>query len=122
MASVAVGVNESEAQEAAGVSGDDPAQFLIRLGVIAVEGGNHDSPGDASSAGAAQILVERRDGVPGGGETVTFSGVAVAVDDWRIDQLRIEDHRLCRSVCCIPCALRNLDATAKYQMLVAMAW
>src|ERR1700693_5386883 len=104
------------------MSRDDPAQFIICLVVVAVECGNDDSFIDARRAGAPQIRLQRSDRVPRRGHSITFAGMAVTIDDLRIEDQRFCAHRLLHSACFSgEREPRSPAAMERYQMLVAIA-
>src|SRR5690606_33671016 len=57
--------------------------LAIRRAVVRVKGREKHGPLDAGLRRPPQIIAERRRRVPGTGQPVAFSGVAVAVDDHR---------------------------------------
>src|SRR5262245_34236751 len=80
-AGVATGVDESEADQAARVAGDDPRDFGVGGRVIAVERAENDRAVDTRLARAAKVGLDGRVGIPGGRHAVAIAGVTVAIDD-----------------------------------------
>jgi hypothetical protein len=80
-AAIALGVHEGEAVEAIDAAADDAGDLAVGHAIVGVEGREEHGALDAGRAGACEIAIERRGGVPRSGQTVAGAGVAVAVDD-----------------------------------------
>ena len=66
-----------------GLARDNSGYFAVRDGVVAMEHGKENGAGNSGSGGPDEVPVERSGGVPRAGETVTLSGVAMAIDNHR---------------------------------------
>ena len=90
----------------------DVPQFLIRLGVIAVERGYDDSLVNAGCFRAAHVGFKRRDRVPRCGHEIAFTSMAVTINNHSVQDSILLFTRG---------KLRNFAIAVRYQMLVAIA-
>ena len=74
-------MHEGKAIEFVRPAGNDPRDGAVGDRVIGMKGGEQDRAIDPRPRRTHHVLFERRGRVPGAGQSVAFSGVAVAVDD-----------------------------------------
>src|SRR5262245_63415658 len=74
-------MDESETDQAGGVTRNDAGELRVGLGVVAVKSGKHDCLINPRSTGSPQILFNRRVGVPWRCQQVAFAGVTVSIDN-----------------------------------------
>jgi hypothetical protein len=88
LAFVALGMGEGKSDKPIGLTGDDAGGVGVGLLVVAMEGGEDYGFVNSSSSGTFEVGFHGRIGVPGACEQVSFSGVAMAIDDHGIRKLR----------------------------------
>src|ERR1700728_1581518 len=115
--SIAGGVDEGKANQAARMFCDDASQFGIGFVVVTVEDRHNDGLRDPRSPRPAEIGTDVRNGIPRRGHAVSGPGMAVTIDDHGFC-----DHGFCHSARSrVRGTPRNFAANARYQMLVAIA-
>src|SRR5947209_3069629 len=77
-------MDEGKTNEPVRILRDNPRQFSVGLGIVGVKGGKDNGLVDAGSAGAAQIRVQWRISIPGRGQHIALTSVAMAVNDHRL--------------------------------------
>ena len=80
-AAVARGMDEGQPIEAVRPARDDARDLAVRDRIVGMKRRKDDRAVDAGPGGPAQVLFKRRRGVPGTGQPIAFSGMAMAVDD-----------------------------------------
>ena len=78
---IAQRIGEGEAEQTVRLPCDDACHFAVGRGIVGIEGREYDGPVDACLARTLQIDRQRRARIPGPGETVARSRMAMAIDD-----------------------------------------
>jgi len=84
---VALRMHESKSVEPAGPTGDNARHLPVGDGVVRMECGEQHRPAYACRRRAAQIVFQRRFGIPRSGQAVAGSGMAVAIDDHAVSPI-----------------------------------